>query len=216
MEAVLQPTLAWNFDHKVIRSPESGVSKNDERIDPRVLGAERKNLFLFAMTRLRDADLAEDAVQETLVAALGALHRFERRSSLRTWLISILINKISDMIAKQGREMSIDEISQSVGEDDDAWFDEAGNWEPAAAPRSWSSPDKALEQRQFWGLFERCLQRMPARLAEVFVLREVMGESIEDICQTLGITASNCSVMLFRARATLRACLENNGFAAAA
>lgn len=182
----------------------------DRKIDGQDLARERKNLFMFAMMRLRDPDLAEDAVQETLVAALRSLDGFAQRSSLRTWLISILINKMSDLINKRRQEVPVDELIDS--DIDEESFDEHGHWEPEAAPRTWSSPEKALEQSEFWGVFEGCLQMMPPRTGEVFVMREVMGESIADICHTLDISESNCSVILFRARANLRGCLEQKWF----
>lgn len=181
------------------------------QIDSRLLAQERKYLFMFAMMRLRDADLAEDAVQETLVAALQAVDRFENRSSIRTWLVAILRNKIADMMAKRGREVSADEMLDSLSDDDD-WFDERGHWDAEAKPKAWSNPEASLEQSQFWAVFEQCLKIMSPRTGEVFVLREVMGESIDDICKNLEITETNCSVILFRARARLRTCLEQNWF----
>src|SRR5574340_976765 len=182
------------------------------KIDDQVLAQERKYLFIFAMMRLRDADLAEDAVQETLVAALQALDRFESRSSIRTWLVAILRNKIADLMSKRGREVSADEMLDALADDGQQWFDESGNWEPEARPTAWSSPEKSLEQSEFWAVFDLCLKAMSPRVGEVFVLREVMGEAIADICKSLDITETNCSVMLYRARARLRACLENNWF----
>lgn len=196
----------------ISRRPSVENKTMNGKIDEQTLARERRHLLMFAMARLRDPDLAEDAVQETLVAALRAVDRFEQRSSLRTWLVSILINKMADLRTRQGREIPVEEIVKSASEDDDPWFDESGRWEPEAMPRVWSSPEKAVEQIEFWGVFERCLQVMSPRIAEVFVLREVLGESIEDICKNLGISASNCSVMLFRARASLRGCLQRNWF----
>ena len=172
------------------------------KIDSEVLARERKYLFMFAMMRLRDPDLAEDAVQDTLVAALQSLDRFEGRSSIRTWLVAILRNKIADMMSKRGREVSADEMLDSLSEETDEGFDERGHWDPEAKPRSWSSPEQALERDQFWGVFEQCLKIMSPRIGEVFVLREVMGESIGDICKNLEITEANCSVMLYGKGAT--------------
>lgn len=181
-------------------------------IDSHALARERKHLLLFAMTRLHDPDLAEDAVQETLASALRSLHHFEQRSSLQTWLISILINKIADLCARRGREIAIEELAEAAAAvDEDGGSDDApGDSQPIAC--SWSTPEKALEQRQFWGVCERCLDAMPPRCAEVLVRKEVMGESIGDICRELGISPTNCSVMLFRARSRLRGCLEQRWF----
>lgn len=184
-------------------------------IDGKALDRERNHLFMFAMMCLRDPDLAQDAVQETLVAALRALDRFDQRSSLRSWLVSILIKKIADQKGNQGQELSVEEIADSASENGDPWFDDSGRWELAAKPRTWSSPEKVFEQGEFSGVFERCLKIMSPRMGEVFVLREVLGESIEDICQNLGITAADCSAMLFRARAGLRGCMQEGWFAGA-
>lgn len=181
-------------------------------IDGQALVRERKHLFLFAMTRLHDPDLAEDAVQETLVSALRSLDRFEQRSSLQTWLISILINKIADLSARRGREIAIGELAEAAAAADEDGDADDAQGEPQTIACSWSNPEKALEQRQFWGVCERCLDAMPPRCAEVLVRREVMGESISDICRQLGISPANCSVMLFRARSRLRGCLEQRWF----
>ncbi|GAB4176674.1 MAG: RNA polymerase factor sigma-70 [Rhodocyclaceae bacterium] len=180
------------------------------------LAGERRYLYIYAMTRLRDPHLAEDAVQETLIAALAHRESFEGRSSLRTWLVAILRNKIADALRLAAREPQLDEDPDDPERSDaliEALFRENGHWHPAAVPRQWKRPDEAMENNQFWEVFERCLKVMPARLAEAFVLREVMGESIDDICKSLAVSQTNCSVMLFRARARLRGCLEQNWFA---
>lgn len=181
-------------------------------IDSQALARARKHLFLFAMTRLHDPDLAEDAVQETLVSALRSLDRFEQRSSLQTWLISILINKIADLCARRGREIAIEELAEAAAAADEDGGPDDAQCEAQTIACCWSTPEKALEQRQFWGVCERCLDAMPPRCAEVLVRREVMGESISDICRQLGISPTNCSVMLFRARSRLRGCLEQRWF----
>lgn len=190
----------------------------DSAIDEAVLAKERRQLYLYAVMRLRDADLAEDVVQETLVAAVQALDRFEQRASLRTWLMAILRNKIVDAVRRSGREVPFDEDTMSgngEAEDADLGYDEVGHWQPAAAPGSWNSPEAAMNQSEFWGVFEHCLQGLPVRTGEVFYLREVVGESIADICKNLDISETNCSVMLFRARARLRECLERKWFGTA-
>ncbi len=183
-------------------------------IDDKLLAKERKSLYLYAMMRLRDADLAEDAVQDTLIAAVQALDRFEQRSSLRTWLMAILRNKITDIVRSRARELPIgDLLDENASEDDvEEFFQTDGHWDGAAAPRSWGQPEYAAERAQFWTVMERCIEGLPLRTGEVFFLREVVGESIDDICKNLGVTQTNCSVMLFRARARLRMCLEEKWF----
>jgi RNA polymerase sigma-70 factor (ECF subfamily) len=185
-------------------------------IDADQLTGERQYLYRYAFTHLRDADLAQDAVQECLVAALGALNRFEGRASLRTWLVTILRSKIVDILRKRAREVSTETLSAAeenvVDDAVDAWFNDHGYWDRGHIPGHWNDPEAALEQQEFWRIFELCLDIMPARVAQVFMLREVFGESIEIICDTLSVTQNNCSVMLYRARMRLRGCLDEKWF----
>jgi len=92
-------------------------------------------------------------------------------------------------------------------------FDNHGRWDDAAAPRAWNDPEAATAERQFAEILQTCLAELPPRMARIIYLREVLGKSIEDICNSLDITESNCSMMLFRARLRLRAGLEARCFA---
>ena len=188
----------------------------DARLDEQTLKQERKYLRYYALARLRDAELAEDAVQETLIAAVQNFGSYAGRSSLRTWLVAILRNKIADQLRARARanEVQVETLDgETADEALDALFARNGHWGENARPQRWGDPRAALEDRQFWEVMELCMQRLPGRIAEAFYLREVMGESIESICNGLEITATNCSVMLFRARAQLRICLEAKWFA---
>jgi RNA polymerase sigma-70 factor (ECF subfamily) len=186
--------------------------------DPRFAEIESHRAYLlrYALAQLRDAALAEEAVQECLLAALEGIGRFAGQSSLRTWLTSILRFKVIDLQRRVVAERRQVELDENVGdlEEDGAWlddlFDETGHWRDA--PQSWSNPEAALEQKRFWEVFERCLDRLPGAGPRVFFKREVLGEETEDICRSEGITASNCWVILHRARIALRACLEGNWF----
>lgn len=182
-------------------------------VGPEQLAAERKHLYLYAMIKLRDPDLAEDAVQETLVAAIEALPTFQGRSALRTWLVAILRNKITDLIQARSRLVFAEGDDEHSGEEElESLFDRHGMWNRSERPRAWEDPEGALQQQQFWTVFEICLRYLPSKTAEVFTLREVFGEAIESICKNLGITATNCSVMLYRARMRLRTCLDEKWF----
>ncbi len=184
----------------------------------RELNALRPDLLRFARLQLRDAGAAEDAVQETLLAALTGSHRFESRSSYKTWLISILRNKIIDTIRSQSREVSASSLADDETGDDllnDTLFNRRGHWTDAAKPGRWADPEASFEQRQFWSVFEACLDRLPAKTARVFMMREFLGFETEEICKEAGISSSNCWVVLHRARLGLRTCLETNWFAGA-
>ena len=184
--------------------------------DPRLpdIESQRPYLMRYAMAQLRDPLLAEEAVQEALLAAVEGLASFRGHSTLRTWLTSILRFKIADQQRRVVQDRARMETGDADSYDDEAWldalFDETGHWRDP--PQAWANPEAALEQRRFWEAFERCLERLPARGGRVFFKREVMGEDTDDICRAEGISASNCWVILHRARLGLRSCLEIHWF----
>ena len=165
----------------------------------------------FALLQLRDPSAAEDAVQEALVAALQGAASFAGQSSVRTWLIGILKHKIIDHIRKSSRErpmaVPLEELDTS---DFDDCFAADGHWHET--PSNWGHPDLSLEQSRFFAALERCLAGLPANTARAFTMREVMGLETDEICKDLKISTSNCWVMLYRARMSLRECLELNWF----
>ena len=185
--------------------------------DPRFAEIEghRPYLLRYALAQLRDGELAEEAVQEALLAALESVATFGGRSSLRTWLTSILRFKVIDLQRRAVSERAQVELTDfAASPDDEGWlddlFDATGHWRQA--PQAWSDPEAALEQRRFWEAFERCLDRLPAAGGRVFFKREILGDETEAICKDEGITASNCWVILHRSRLALRSCLEKNWF----
>ena len=182
------------------------------------LNALRPDLLRFARLQLRDAGAAEDAVQETLLAALTGSHSFESRSSYKTWLISILRNKIIDIIRDQGREVSASSLADDEAGDEqlaDTLFDRRGHWQAEARPGRWADPEASFEQKQFWAVFEACLDHLPAKAARVFMMREFLGLETDEICKETGMSTSNCWVVLHRARQGLRTCLDTRWFAGA-
>ena len=175
----------------------------------------RSYLLRYAMLQLRDSTLAEDVVQETLLAALNEPARFAGKSAYRTWLVGILKHKIVDAIRKKSRELPLsadEEASES--EIVEEMFKADGHWQQF--PSNWGNPEKAFEDKKFWEVFERCLAAMPARSARAFMMREVMELTSEDICKELAITSTNLWVLLHRARLSLRGCLEARWFDRAA
>jgi len=177
---------------------------------------ERSYLMRFALLQLRNQTAAEDVVQETLLAAIEGGSGFSGKSSIRTWLTGILKHKIIDQIRRQAREEPIlggdADPEQNEADAVDAMFVEDGHW--SHAPSHWGDPDRSFENTQFWRVFEICSRLMPARTARVFVMREVMELTTEEICKELDISTTNCWVMLHRARLSLRECLEQKWFGA--
>ena len=193
------------------------MSPEATRADPRFAEIEshRPYLVRYATAQLRDAALAEEAVQEALLAALEGVAGFGERSSLRTWLTSILRFKVVDLQRRAVAERARRAFEpQELAEDGEAWldalFDETGHWRDA--PQAWSDPHAALEQRRFWEAFEACLGGLQPGHQRVFFKREVLGEDTDAICRDEGITPSNCWVILHRARLALRGCLDKRWF----
>jgi RNA polymerase sigma-70 factor (ECF subfamily) len=173
-------------------------------------------LFKYALMRLRDAAKAEDAVQETFLAALKGGKTFAGRSAEKSWLVGILKNKVCDHYRKASRETSFTDMEFYSDEESvrfipdglfkDGWIHELG-------PQEWSSPGASLDSEVFWKTFHDCSTKLPKNVATVFNLREVDGVECKEICTMLNISENNLWVMLHRARMALRRCLETNWFA---
>ena len=171
------------------------------------LDSNRPQLMKYAMLQLRNHAQAEDAVQETLIAALKGAASFAGSSSVRTWLIGILKHKIIDSIRKTSREQSLDEYEASPA-DMDLLFQPDGHF--ADKPADWGNPEESLSRQRFFVALQECMDSLPKTTAQAFAMREVMGLETGEICASLSISTSNCWVLLYRARMKLRECLERN------
>jgi RNA polymerase sigma-70 factor (ECF subfamily) len=172
-------------------------------------------LFRYAMMRLRDETKAEDAVQETFLAALKGGGSFAGRSAEKSWLVGILKNKISDYFRKASRETSFTDLEFYAEEENSSFVADGlgqGGWADESGPRNWSSPGAGLDSEVFWRTFRDCSNKLPKNAGTVFTLREVDGVESREICAMLNISESNLWVMLHRARMALRRCLEVNWF----
>jgi RNA polymerase sigma-70 factor, ECF subfamily len=226
-----QSRAAWSNDfadsNEFMTSPQT---TSDSRLsDPSAwLDAHGDYLYRYALVRLRDRSLAEDAVQETLVAALRSPGSFGGRATERTWLVGILKHKIVDHFRKTAREAPFDSDEGKEIEPNHLFMQTGewvGHWVAAAEPEKASSfgpfewratPEDFVARTEFWTVFDGCLKPVPPRLASAFTLREIDGLSSEEICDILGVSVQNLWVMLHRARAHLRNCLEQNWFKPAA
>ncbi len=178
------------------------------------LVAQRGYLMRFARLQLRNDAWAEDAVSETLLAALAKPLAFEARSQLKTWLVGILKHKIIDALRQRQREVALD-----IGSDDDRAdpmdhmpFKADGHF--AEKPADWGNPEQDLKSRQFMAVMDACTQKLPPAQGRLFLMREWLEMSSEEICKELALTPTNLYVQLHRARLRLRECLELNWFAA--
>jgi len=176
----------------------------------------RRDMLRFARLQLRDDALAEDVVQEAIAGALAGGREFAGRSALKTWVFAILRNKIVDAIRERGRSINVSALSAEEEEMDetlDGLFRPDAHWQAEAQPMAWGDPEAALDQEQFWAVFEACLKHLPANTARVFMMREFLEFDTDEVCAELSISISNCHVILHRARNGLRRCLEQNWFA---
>ena len=203
-------------DHGILQSrknKDNTLNENANSAADQWLAEHGAALYSYALMHLRDSNRVEEVVQETLLAALQARDRFSGDAAVRTWLFGILKHKIIDQFRRDAREVPLDEpeaVADPDAQDEDD-FTEAGHWRNR--PASWGNPQQMLESRQFWQILQRCLDYLPERRARLFMLREVMENSTEEICQELGITPTNLWTMLHRTRLMLRQCLEKNGVA---
>jgi RNA polymerase sigma-70 factor (ECF subfamily) len=175
------------------------------------LQALRPALLRFALLQLRNEALAEDVVQEALIAVLEKPERFGGQSSLRTYVTGILKYKIIDALRSSRRERPL-EIRDDQSEADviDALF--AANGHTIDMPRQWGDPAATLEQQDFFRVLDICLEKLPEKTARIFMMREWLELDTDEICKELGISTSNAWVMLYRARLRLRECLDLNWF----
>lgn len=179
------------------------------------LVAHRDYLLRFARLQLRNESWAEDAVSETMVAALAKPLAFGNRSQLKTWLVGILKHKVIDTFRLNARTVTLEASPDAdPGDELDALVFKA-NGHFAQAPADWGDPEQDLSSRQFFAILEACIEKIPPAMGRVFLMREWLELSSDEICKELALSSTNLYVTLHRARLRLRECLELNWFAAA-
>ena len=168
-------------------------------------------LYTYAFSRVRRNEVAEDLVQETFLAALRGVRDFEGRSQERTWLIGILRHKMLDHFRKLKR---INEVQPLEGGDAKrlmSLLDQPGR---APRPGKWGSdPATICEDKEFWRIYyDICKTKLPKTVGEAYILRELEGLSVENVCEVLDISSKKLAVRIHRARQALRDCLEEQWF----
>lgn len=173
---------------------------------------QRVYLMRFARLQLRNEAWAEDVVSETLLAALSKPQAFGNRSQLKTWLVGILKHKVIDLIRSNAREVAAPD--PGVDEEGDALdklaFKADGHF--ASPPSDWGDPHQTLQQRQFFQVLDVCVERLPPGLGRLFLMREWLELSCDEVCKELSLTPTNLYVQLHRARLRLRECLDIHWF----
>ena len=183
----------------------------DQLHNPAFLQDLRQQMIKFAFLQLSSLPQAEDVVQEALTSAFQNLDSFKGQAAFKTWVFAILKNKIIDVVRQKSRLVAMSELFKDEESElsVDELFDASGHWHKYEAPQAWQSPEEMMEQSDFWIIFEACLDHLPAKYAQVFMMREVVELSSNEICSKLELSISNFNVLMYRSRTRLRECLEN-------
>ena len=175
------------------------------KLDPSKWVSEHgETLYAYAMSRLKNADAAEDAVQEALLGGLKNLSHFPPESDVGPWLMGILKKKVVD---RQRQAVRVDTATGDVDPILDKLFDKNGHWSESARAADPLRLD-SLEQSEFMGILRRCLKGLPPNQAAVFVGRELTERNPEDLCKELGVSSTNLWVLMHRARLRLAECIR--------
>jgi len=181
----------------------------DEAAFERLVGLYQHRMVRVARLYVRTEAQAHDVVQETWLAMLRGLARFERRSSLRTWLFHIVANRARTHAVREGRLVPLADVMSDDREDgsDEAWFDAQGNWAQAPAPWPTLDPETLLLGEETRTALLRAIDVLPEGQRAVVVLRDVEGLDAAEVCNVLEISETNQRVLLHRGRTKLRAAL---------
>jgi RNA polymerase sigma-70 factor (ECF subfamily) len=170
------------------------------------------------MVYVSDRAAAEDAVQETWLGVLRGLHRFEGRSSLKTWIFRILMNTAKRRAIREGRSIPFSALEDAATDAQEPSVDRArflppddpqwpGHW--AIPPREWNAtPEAMLLSGETRAHIETAIQDLRPAQREVITLRDIHGLSSSEVCEVLSITEANQRVLLHRARSKVRGALE--------
>jgi RNA polymerase sigma-70 factor (ECF subfamily) len=204
----------------------SGLTKSEDRLLARLrqrdedafdelVNQHHSTLVRMAMGYVADREVAEEVAQDTWMAVIESLNRFEGRSSLRTWICGILIHKAKDRGVREKRHTTFSSF-ESCDDDgetiDPSRFQKRGEWVGhwALPPQPWDeqTPEKLLASQQAVNAMQRAIESLPANLKEVLILRDVEGVEAKEVCEMLNITETNLYVRLHRARERVRAAVE--------
>ncbi len=201
----------------------TGIAAEDREVAALRAGDESAFLALVsrhggAMLRVASAyvksrAVAEEVVQEAWLGVLKGIHRFEGRSSLKAWIVRILVNCAKTRGVREDRAVPVSALSEEGGDDEAAVSPDrfladgerwAGNW--ADPPGPW--PDARVESSEMVALVREAIERLPEAQRTVMSLRDVDGWESAEVCQLLGISEGNQRVLLHRARSRVRGWVE--------
>jgi RNA polymerase sigma-70 factor (ECF subfamily) len=212
-QAVKQSGLVKAEDQLIAK-----LKRGDEGAFDELVNQHHSALIRMAMGYVADQEVAEEVVQDTWMAVIESLNRFEGRSSLRTWICGILIHKAKDRGVREKRHTTFSAFESYDDDNDEAVdpsrFQQTGKWAGhwAFPPQPWDdqTPEKLLASKQAVDCMQRAIEALPAILKEVLILRDVEGVEAKEVCEILKITETNLYVRLHRARERVRAAVETS------
>jgi RNA polymerase sigma-70 factor (TIGR02943 family) len=169
-------------------------------------------LYAYAIARINDEEQAKDLVQETFLAALQKVDKFEGKSSERTWLTAILKYKIIDVYRKKSSGFVINADMQGAEQKESDFFEpQYGHWRSEHAPMTFGIDDHdPLVNMEFNSILQKCMQKLPVLWLSIFTMKHMDDQSTDVICSELKVTQSNFWVIIHRTKLNLRACLQKN------
>lgn len=220
---------APSLEHTTLSAKGQALTKNEQQLIARLrkgdegafdelVNKHHGALIRMAMGHVADRDVAEEVVQDTWMAVVESLDRFEGRSSLRTWIFGILIHKAKDRGVREKRHTTFSAF-ESYDDDHDeavdpARFQQSGEWAGhwALPPQPWDdrTPEKLLANQQAVNAMQRAIDELSPPLKDVLILRDVEGVDSRKVCELLKITETNLYVRLHRARERVRQAVEES------
>jgi RNA polymerase sigma-70 factor (TIGR02943 family) len=170
-------------------------------------------LYKYAYYRVNNDELAQDLVQDCFLAALNGAHSYTGAASEKTWLVSILKNKIIDHYKKAStKNESPLQLSAYDAPSYDYFFDKEanGHWKSVTKPKDWATADNNFDTKEFYKTLEKCLGQLPEKWKGVFTMTLLDDADAKLVCKEFDISSSNFWVIIHRAKLQVRACLEKN------
>jgi RNA polymerase sigma-70 factor (ECF subfamily) len=195
------------------------LRNRDEAAFLEIVQRHHNSLVRLAQSFVNNRAVAEEVAQETWVAVLQGIDRFEGRSSLKTWIFQILINRSKTRGVREARSINFSAMNDTNSESGYSSVDPSrflssddsqhpGGW--ASQPQQWDmTPEQLLLSKECRTFIEQAIASLPELQKQVITLRDVQGWENEEICAVLGISETNCRVLLHRGRSRVRQALEN-------
>ena len=193
----------------------AALRDGDECVFAELVDEHTPSMLRVARGYVPNHEIAEEVVQETWIALLKGVDKFEGRSSLRTWLFSVLINIAKTRGVKERRESDAAIAAYTGGTVDPARFRDAddrypGHWKPDEVPSPFpDTPEGSVLGSELVAIARRELDKLPDRQRAVVALRDMLGFESAEVCELLDVSVANQRVLLHRGRAALRGVLEN-------